>query len=65
MSTRSLTFVKDDTNRVVMNMYRQCDGYPSGLGAELYEFLKDIKMVNGLGAVGCCMSKPDWMSEQP
>lgn len=49
MSTRSLTFVKDDTNRVVMNMYRQCDGYPSGLGTELYEFLKDIKMVNGLG----------------
>ena len=48
MSTCSLTFVKDDTNRVVMNMYRQCDGYPSGLGAELYEFLKDIKMVNGI-----------------
>lgn len=48
MSTRSLTFVKDDTNRVVMNMYRQCDGYPSGLGTELYEFLKDIKIVNGI-----------------
>ena len=48
MSTRSLTFVKDDTNRVVLNMYRQGDGYPSGIGAELYEFLKDIKMVNGL-----------------
>ena len=48
MSTRSLTFVKDDTNRVVMDMYRQCDGYPSGLGTELYEFLKDIKMVNGI-----------------
>ena len=48
MSTRSLTFVKDDTNRVVMNMYRQCDGYPSGFGTELYEFLKDIKMVNGI-----------------
>lgn len=48
MSTCSLTFVKDDTNRVVMNMYRQCDGYPSGLGTELYEFLKDIKIVNGI-----------------
>lgn len=48
MSTRSLTFVKDDTNRVLMNMYRQCDGYPAGIGAELYEFLKDIRMVNGL-----------------
>ena len=49
MSTRSLTFVKDDTNRVLLNMYWQCDGYPSGLGTELYEFLKDITMVNGLG----------------
>lgn len=48
MSTRSLTFVKDDTNRVLLNMYRQYDGYPSGLGTELYEFLKDITMVNGL-----------------
>lgn len=48
MSTRSLTFVKDDTNRVMMNMYRQCDGYPSGLGTELYEFLKDVVVVNGI-----------------
>ncbi len=48
MSTRSLTFVKDDTNRVLLNMYQQYDGYPSGLGTELYEFLKDISMVNGL-----------------
>ena len=50
MSTRSLTFIKDDTNRVLMNMYRQCDGYPAGIGTELYEFLKDIKMVNGLSS---------------
>lgn len=50
MSTRSLTFVKNESNQVVMNMYRQCDGYPSGLGTELYKFLKDIKMVNGLRA---------------
>lgn len=48
MGTRSLTFVKDDTNRVLLNMYRQCDGYPSGIGTELYEFLKDIRMVNGI-----------------
>ena len=48
MSTRSLTFVKDDTNRILMNMYRHCDGYPSGIGTELYEFLKDIRMVIGI-----------------
>ena len=47
MTTRSLTFVKDDTNCVLLNMYQQYDGYPSGLGTELYEFLKDITMVDG------------------
>lgn len=49
MGTRSLTFIKDDTNRVFVNMYRQYDGYPSGHGKDLYDFLKDINMVNGLG----------------
>ena len=50
MSTRSLTIVKDEEGKVCLNMYRQCDGYPSGIGSELYEFLKDIVMVNGIGA---------------
>lgn len=30
--------------------YLQCDGYPSGWGADLAEFLNGIEMVNGLGA---------------
>ena len=47
MGTRSLTFVYDD-NRPVINMYRQYDGYPSGHGQELAEFLLDGKMVNGI-----------------
>jgi len=33
-------------------MYRHCDGYPSGHGAELAEFLKPIKIVGGVGPVG-------------
>jgi hypothetical protein len=30
-------------------MYRQFDGYPSGHGQELIDFLKPIRLVNGLG----------------
>lgn len=47
MGTRSLTYVYDGGEPVVC-MYRQFDGYPSGHGAELAEFLLSGKMVNGL-----------------
>jgi len=46
MGTRSLTFVYDG-NQPLVNMYRQFDGYPSGHGIELAEFLISGKMVNG------------------
>ena len=48
MGTRSLTFVYDGEEAII-NMYRQYDGYPSGHGAELAEFLAPFHMVNGLG----------------
>ncbi len=32
-----------------VNMYRQFDGYPSGHGLDLAEFLKDFKIINGIG----------------
>lgn len=47
MGTRSLTFVYDG-DRPIMNMYRQFDGYPSGHGQELCEFLLSGKMTNGI-----------------
>jgi hypothetical protein len=47
MGTRSLTFVYDEQD-VIINMYRQYDGYPSGHGAELAEFLAQFTMVNGI-----------------
>ena len=31
-----------------VNMYRHLDGYPAGHGLDLAEFLKDIKLVNGI-----------------
>lgn len=50
MGTRSLTLICAGISaKPFVNMYRQHDGYPSGHGKELYEFLKPIKMVNGIG----------------
>ncbi len=48
MGTRSLTFVYDEQKKPIINMYRQFDGYPSGHGAELAEFLSAGRLVNGL-----------------
>jgi hypothetical protein len=47
MGTRALTFVYDGSTPLV-NMYRQYDGYPSGHGLELAEFLTRGQLVNGL-----------------
>ena len=50
MGTRSLTFVYEkygDKQMPIINMYRQFDGYPSGHGAELAEFLDGFRIVNG------------------
>ena len=57
MGTRSLTHViatyKDSNNKksktTLLTMYRQFDGYLSGMGADLVEFLKGSRVVNGLG----------------
>ena len=59
MGTRSLSRVfntyKDEKNNKqvkeqLVNMYRQYDGYPSGHGTELADFLKGGKVVNGIGS---------------
>jgi hypothetical protein len=46
MGTRSLTFVYND-GAPIINMYRQFDGYPTGHGQELAEFLMSGELVNG------------------
>jgi hypothetical protein len=53
MGTRSLTFVYSESKsgeaaERIINMYRQYDGYPTGHGAELAEFLSSGNMTNGL-----------------
>jgi hypothetical protein len=57
MGTRSLTHIietyQDKIGKkrktTLLTMYRQYDGYPSGHGADLVEFLEGSKVVNGYG----------------
>ena len=54
MSTRSVTRVMDNGTELVC-IYRQCDGDPSGMGADLKRILKGYRIVNGIsGNDGNC-----------
>jgi hypothetical protein len=48
MGTRSLTHIKDD-GKMLVTIYRQMDGYPSGMGADIKKILNNGKslIVNG------------------
>ena len=48
MGTRSLTKIYNEENKILITMYRQMDGYPSGHGVELTDFLDGFQVVNGL-----------------
>ena len=47
MGTRCLTYVYEGNSPLIC-LYRQFDGYPSGHGAELGDFLKGIQLGNGI-----------------
>lgn len=47
MGTRCLTYVYEGKTPL-MCLYRQFDGYPSGHGAELADFLNKIEVFNGI-----------------
>jgi hypothetical protein len=49
MGTRALTFVYNEHNEVILNLYSQYDGYIEGHGRELAEFLAGKTLVNGFG----------------
>jgi hypothetical protein len=51
MGTRCLTIVYDH-GKPIVNLYRQYDGYPTGHGAELYEFLQQFAAITNGIAVG-------------
>jgi hypothetical protein len=49
MGTRSLTHIKDEglDSKTLVTFYRQLDGYPTGMGQDLKDFLKGIQICNG------------------
>ena len=47
MGTRSTTTIYEG-DKPLLTFYRQMDGYPSGHGQELVDFLKGIEIVNGI-----------------
>jgi len=47
MGTRSLVRVYDEEDREIFCLYRQFDGYPSGMGKDLAEACK-VRLVNGM-----------------
>jgi len=50
MGTRSLTVVENEDGAEIVVMYRQYDGYPSGHGAALAQFLDGKHLVNGFSS---------------
>lgn len=48
MGTRSLTHVKDETGKTLVTFYRQYDGYPTGMGADIKRLLSGRTLVNGI-----------------
>jgi hypothetical protein len=47
MGTRSITYIVDRNGKVICKMYLQYDGYPSGHGLDLAEFLTKNKDMKG------------------
>lgn len=47
MGTRSIITFKED-GQTLCSIYQQWDGYPTGVGLELAEFLKSKELVNGI-----------------
>jgi hypothetical protein len=46
MGTRSLTHIKEE-GRTIVTIYRQFDGYLSGMGADIANFCESGEVVNG------------------
>jgi len=48
MGTRSLTKVYDESGELLVTIYRQYDGYPSGMGVDIATVLDGRELVNGI-----------------
>jgi len=47
MGTRSIINVYDESEKI-LSLYGQYDGYPSGVGRDLADFLNGMQLVNGI-----------------
>lgn len=47
MATRSTVKFFDESNELILSVYRQFDGYIDGVGHELANFLKSKTIING------------------
>lgn len=49
MGTRSLVNIKDDDGKTIVTLYRQYDGYPTGMGQDIKDALNggDVELLNG------------------
>lgn len=48
MGTRARVNIIED-GKPLVSIYRQFDGYPGGLGAEIAEFCANMRIINGIG----------------
>ncbi len=49
MGTRSVTVIRGNENRKIVEIYQQYAGQPTGVGKEIKDFIASAKMVNGIG----------------
>ena len=47
MGTRSLAYVIDENKNILATIYKQYEGYPEGMGKDLYTLLAGRKLCNG------------------
>ena len=73
MGTRSQTKViqqftpynsDEKIEKIICSMYRQFDGYLSGHGQDLADFLDDTPLVNGLSGDGNCFNGAGCLAAQ-
>jgi len=50
MGTRSSVIVLNENKDKIINLYRQFDGYPEGMGKDIFNVFGNIKLTNGFNS---------------
>lgn len=63
MGTRSIVHIKDG-RKTIATIYRQYDGYPSGMGDDIKRILNNgmVEILNGFGGIHKCPNQFNGMS---